>query len=763
MGGMKMSPCNATRCLASLLTRPAMTDRARRLGRWVVVLWAGLLPSPVLAQPQHALEDITVTARKQEQRAFDVPLSLSVLQGEGLDRLRASGLDVRFLTNRTPSLQVMSGFGRIYPYFFIRGLGNTDFDMNASQPVSIMHDGIVLENPWLKGHPIFDVERVEVLRGPQGTLFGRNTPAGIVKVESARPTWEWEGYGRLSYGRFDSVNFEGALSGPLIPSVLAARASLLVQRRSDWIDNTYTGKDNALGGYDDIAGRVQFMWTPVENFSGRFKVHVRDFDSNARVFRANIFRPGRTGLRSGLRRDKTAQDAGNPQYLASHGFATELHYTLGGFRLISLTGGDWLDGRSRGDVDGGFGAVWSPPSGPGLIPFPTETADGLSALRQLSQEFRLEHTAWQRLDWRVGFFYFHEELDIEGFSYDTLAGSVLNGRIHQEQRTEAWAVFAAATFTLTENIEVAAGVRVSEDDKEYASERLQSPIGAGPLGPVRKAPRDLVPSWDLSLRYQPRPGVQPYVRVASSFRAPSIQGRLLFGDEVTVADTEDIISVEVGLKLRVWQQRVHLDLAAYHFWMHDQQLTAGSGVDNANRLLNADRTIGRGIEAEGAVALGPGLHLTAGLSYNYTRLDDTDLFVQPCGSDCTVLDPPGPVPGTVSIDGNRLPQAPRWIANLNLSYTRVLPSGAALILATDWAYRSRINFFLYESREFRDNHLLEGGLRLSWLSASGRLEVAAFGRNILNNISPTGGLDFNNLAGFVNEPPVWGIEAAVRL
>ena len=230
-----------------------------------------------------------------------------------------------------------------------------------------------------------------------------------------------------------------------------------------------------------------------------------------------------------------------------------------------------------------------------------------------------------------------------------------------------------------------------------------------------------------------------------------------------MADTEDIISVEVGLKLRVWQQRVHLDLAAYHFWMHDQQLTAGSGVDNANRLLNADRTIGRGIEAEGAVALGYGLHLTAGLSYNYTRLDDTGLFVQPCGSDCTVLDPPGPVPGTVSIDGNRLPQAPRWIANLNLSYTRALPSGAALILATDWAYRSRINFFLYESREFRDNHLLEGGLRLSWLSASGGLEVAAFGRNILNNVSPTGGLDFNNLAGFVNEPPVWGIEAAVRL
>ena len=202
-----------------------------------------------------------------------------------------------------------------------------------------------------------------------------------------------------------------------------------------------------------------------------------------------------------------------------------------------------------------------------------------------------------------------------------------------------------------------------------------------------------MPSWDLSLRYQVTPGMQPYVRVASSFRAPSVQGRLLFSDEVSVADTEDIISVETGLKLRLWQQRLHLDVAAYHFWMHDQQLTAAGGGTNAIRLLNAERTIGRGVEAEGSLNLGYGLRLTAGMSYNYTRLDDSDLAVQPCGSPCTVLDPPGAVPGTVSIDGNRLPQAPRWIANASLSYMRLLPGGSALLFSTDWAYRSRINFF----------------------------------------------------------------------
>ena len=230
-----------------------------------------------------------------------------------------------------------------------------------------------------------------------------------------------------------------------------------------------------------------------------------------------------------------------------------------------------------------------------------------------------------------------------------------------------------------------------------------------PLGPLRKAPRDLVPSWDLSLRYQFRPGIQPYVRVASSFRAPSIQGRLLFSDEVTVADTEDIISVEVGLKLRLWQQRLHFDLAAYHFWMNDQQLTAVGGDANVARLVNADRTIGRGLRLSWrwswpvACALPPApVTIIRGLT---TRVCSSPRAARTVPS----WTHPGPVPGTVSIDGNRLYQAPRWIVNFSLDYTYVLAGGSTLIASTDWAYRSRINFFLYDSREFRDDHRLEGG------------------------------------------------------
>ncbi len=118
--------------------------------------------------------------------------------------INSGGADIRGLSGRVPSLNIESSFGRTFPRFYIRGLGNTDFDLNASQPVSLIYDDVVLENPILKGFPAFDVDRVEVLRGPQGTLFGRNTPAGIVKFDTVRPDATSRNYMRISYGTYST-------------------------------------------------------------------------------------------------------------------------------------------------------------------------------------------------------------------------------------------------------------------------------------------------------------------------------------------------------------------------------------------------------------------------------------------------------------------------------------------------------------------------------------------------------------------------------
>jgi iron complex outermembrane receptor protein len=187
------------------------------------------------------------------------------------------------------------------------------------------------------------------------------------------------------------------------------------------------------------------------------------------------------------------------------------------------------------------------------------------------------------------------------------------------------------------------------------------------------------------------------------------------------------------------------------------QLTAVGGGINAARLLNADHAEGYGFEFNAEARPVDQLQLTGGFSYNHTKIDDPNLLTAPCGGGCTVESPAGPLPGTVRIDGNSLPNAPKWIANATARYA--IPFGDGEFFAFgDLAYRSKINFFLYKSAEFTDDHLTEVGLRVGYAAAGDKWEAALFGRNIFNDKSLEGGIDFDNLTGFVNDPRTWGVE-----
>jgi iron complex outermembrane receptor protein len=192
----------------------------------------------------------------------------------------------------------------------------------------------------------------------------------------------------------------------------------------------------------------------------------------------------------------------------------------------------------------------------------------------------------------------------------------------------------------------------------------------------------------------------------------------------------------------------------FHYEVKDQQLTAVGGANNAVRLLNAKKTVGQGAELDVQAYLTKNLLMTLGASYNHTEIEDPNISVGICAQ-CTVTDPI--VNGFAVIDGNPLPQAPKWITNFTLRYG--VPVGNGEIFAyTDWSYRSEVNFFLYESTEFTGKSLLEGGLRAGYNWSEGKYEAALFGRNITNEEVAVGGIDFNNLTGFLNEPRIWGVQ-----
>ncbi len=703
------------------------------------------------------LKSVTVTATKRAEDIQDVPVSLTSLDQSALAKYGQAGEDIQFLTARVPSLIIETSFGRIFPRPYIRGLGNTDFDFNASQPVSFIYDEIVYENPVLKGFPIFDTERVEVLRGPQGTLFGRNTPAGALKFESVKPGDEPDAYVRASYGSFGTANLEGAVGGPVSERV-SLRLSGIYQTRDDYIESALPAGGADAGGYDDFAWRAQAEVQVTDNLTWLGNLHGRALDGGQVSFQANAFQTGRSGPRPGFDREVNFADAQVNSVLETDtlGFTSRADWELSGATLTYLFGYESVETFSRGDVDGGAGAAFLPTgSRPGLIPFPAESADGIDDHQQITHEIRLSNGEDAALRWTAGIYAFDEEIDISSYSYNTLAGGTENGSAFQTQETQSIAVFGSVAYDLTETLTGQVGLRYTDESKDLTARREVSPFGAPAISPPTVSVGDEQLSWDASLTYAVNDETNVYGRIARGFRAPSIQGRLVFGDAITTADSEILDSYEVGLKTTLLDGRLDANLATYAYTVEDLQLTAIGGAGNFNQLLNAEEGKGYGFEADIRALLSENLAFSAGLSYNNTEINDPGLTAGVCGSPCTVLDPIDVVTGGALIDGNAFPQAPEWIANFAFDYTRDF-RGGEIFASTDWSYRSDSNIFLYESVEFTAEGRWEGGAAAGY--RKGPWSGKVFVRNLTDEVGTVSAIDFNNLSGIFNQPRIYGIE-----
>jgi outer membrane receptor protein involved in Fe transport len=709
--------------------------------------------TPAMAQDDMAAENegqlatIIVTANRREENLQDVAVSAEILDQERIGAVFSTGADVTALAGTVPGLNVESSNGRVAPRFYIRGLGNTDFDLAASQPVSVILDDVVMENVTLKSFPIFDVQRVEVLRGPQGTLFGRNTPAGIVKIESIKPSFERDIRFSASYGTYDTFALNAAAGGALVDDLVAVRVAVQSQSRQDWIDNGFTGQDDALGGYHDFAVRGQVLLTPGERTSVLAAINFRELDGTSTIFRANAIGPGNNNLNANYDRDLVFHDGGNGT-VASYeqlGGTLTITHEFDGATLTSITSHWTSKGSSRGDIDGGFFVTdgGDLETGPGLILFPVDSRDTLD-LEQTTQEVRLASNGDGPLSWQVGGFYFESDFDVTSEAFPNPAPVTVN------HTNEAWALFGQVSYELTESLRVTGGLRYTDDEKDFF-------VRSGGAPQPRSVQDDQF-DWDIALFADVSDDASVYARVANSFRGPTIQGRdTAFGGSPSVAQSENIDSYEAGFKAELADRRVRINGAVYYYTVDAPQLSAVGGTGNFIQLINAEEAEGYGLELDTAFQVTPEFLITLGVAYNSTEIKDSNLAVAVCAQ-CTVTDPIVQVNGATRarINGNPLPNAPEWSGDFTARYSVPVGDDGEFFVFTDWVYLGQTNFFLYESREFNADSRFEGGLKVGYAGNNGQWEVAAFARNITDEDNVQGGIDFNNNTVFVNEPRIIG-------
>jgi iron complex outermembrane receptor protein len=368
--------------------------------------------SAIAADAGGELSEVVVTAERRSENLQKAPLSVAVISAEDVRAAAAGGDDTLLsLSGKAPSFYAETTTGRIFPRFYIRGLGNIDFYLGASQPVSIIQDDVVLEHVVLKSNPVFDVQQVEVLRGPQGSLFGRNTTAGIVKFDTVRPSQTLQGRAQATYGSYNTITFDGGIGGPVVADKAAFRISALYQHRDDWVDNTFSGvsadgtvtpKKNTMGGFDEKDVRVQLLLTPSEQLTVLASAHARDYKGTSTLFLRNALVKGSN--KPNAPRDSVAYDEAqnNPQAYSTEGASLNVAYDFGPVTLTSISAYETSDGYSRGDTDGGAAANF------GNTGF-GQSMGQLRDLDQYTQELRLSSNGDGRLKWQFGGMAFDSE------------------------------------------------------------------------------------------------------------------------------------------------------------------------------------------------------------------------------------------------------------------------------------------------------------------------------------------------------------------
>lgn len=665
------------------------------------------VPAGTAAASGSQLETVTVTTRRREESSQDVPTPMSVVSGQNLETQRV--YRIQDLQQLVPSVNVAYMHAR-QSSVSIRGLGNNPASDGLEGSVGLYIDNVYLGRPGMAVFDLMDIEQLEVLRGPQGTLFGKNTTAGVINISTRAPSFTPERSIETSVGEDGYFQTKGTISGPLNDQ-LAGRFSAYRTRSDGDIKNEYDGHD--LNGGSREGFRAQLLFKPNEDFNLRWIGDYNEEDSSAgtrvlyntgpTINGVNLYESRASAAGATLvngRHRKVNLD--NDQHVTVHqgGTSVEANWTLpSDFTLTSVSSYRFWNFTPRND-DG--------------LNVPASYNAGVSVEdKQYSQEFRLASPKGEFFDYVVGAYYFGSDLDNKSFSYygpqadiwnGTPAGSLANvtsiGNGHIQ--TDSFALFAQGTWHLSERLDFTAGVRGTYEAKN-ASVGRNAPVGgvavAGAAANARRGRAGVYDSGDLNqyssspsgllnLSYRIIDDVLGYATLSHGEKSGGVNLAVgsapTAGADSLLIGTERANNAELGFKSTLWDHRLQLNANVFWTQVNAYQTNAYDAANRVQYLTNAGSVRSRGIEFESTVVPLRGLTLNFNGSYNdvsYLSYKDA-----PCPPE--VSQAPG-APASCDLSGHQVVGASKWIGNANGEYKWNLDNGFEPYVTGSYAFRSK--------------------------------------------------------------------------
>ena len=691
----------------------------------LLIALAGTFAVPVQADQQSVLEEVTVTAQKRQQSLQDVSVAVSAFSGDAIEKMGfEEGLDI---TQQVPNMNFFAIFGEASsPSVSLRGISLVNFSDSWESPVSIYVDDVYRGNPAGSAIQLFDLERVEVLRGPQGTLYGRNTTGGLVHYVSRKPTEEFTASAGASFGSYAERIAEGMVSGPLSESV-RGRIAVKSTQNDGWQTNTVTGEK--LNDTDNFGYRTQLDFDLTDNGGLLLNVHGSSADQQSVGFAhmGYLEVPDADAATCSIPRIHAGQctsasfamtgaEAVNGHYDPEHvasgaagglgtkidtfGSSATLNWDFDSFNLTSITAYEELDKFLQDDGDG-----------TAVVYFDEQYSVDAE---QYTQELRLNGSG-ENTTWVTGFYYYKDDRGLVTESPTTVDWDTL-GLWHRERvalDSESWALFGQVEYDLSPQLTLVSGLRYTDEQRDFA--QVSGPSFYAPLA-VSDDLSESATTGRLGLDWRPDEVTLAYASLSTGFKSGGFSGSYNASLLATrPVKSEDITNFELGFKTTL-ADRFRVNAAAFNYTIEGYQAQVFLTVADGSVITNAGDVTGTGAEIEVTAPITDNFEMIGGAGWLTTEFDSAQIF-HVAGDDYT-------------LDGNELPSAPEFTYNLMARYYMSLGENGELVFQGDYAWQAE-HFLQIENDPYsRQDAYGLANASISWHSPSDRYSVEGFVKNL---------------------------------